>query len=486
MSKMDVTLINDQDGEAWPAEVIPDKPVGTWISQWLAALGLPREEKGKLLAYALIIERTGKTVNEADRLDSFDLEAGETLRLVLASQPQPKIASKKSPWRVVGILAGILLAAGLGILIFLLLTGQINLPAAVIGKSAATPTPELPATASPQATLTLTATVRPTGTATATLTHTPTFTNTPTITLTPTPEKPPALAEVGEEWIRRVDQSLMVFVPGGTFGMGSTPNEITSIVRLCMLDYGYCTRYQFDDQTPVHDVKLHSFWMDAYEITNTQFAYFLNEADHQLNPKSWREWDDQNNYLVESAGKYGSKTGYADHPVMVPWEGASAYCEWFGGRLPNEAEWEYAARGPDRNLYPWGNTLGIGRSQEIAQLNFCDVNCPDANFKIWGIPEYDDGYQLTAPVGSYPLGKSWVGIYDMAGNAPEWVFDYYGPEYYANSPFENPIGPESGNERVVRGGSFYASRYYARSDYRSYSSVDSFRGFRCLLTQNKE
>ena len=129
----------------------------------------------------------------------------------------------------------------------------------------------------------------------------------------------------------------MVYVPGGTFQMGSTEGD--------------------DDEQPVHEVTLDGFWIDKYEVTNAQFVAFLNEKGNQEeNGEEWLELEDVDCNIELTGGEFRPKNGYADHPVIeVSWCGARAYAEWVGGRLPTEAEWEKAARGIDGQTYPWGN-----------------------------------------------------------------------------------------------------------------------------------
>jgi formylglycine-generating enzyme required for sulfatase activity len=185
----------------------------------------------------------------------------------------------------------------------------------------------------------------------------------------------------------------------------------------------------------VHTVYLDAFYIDRTEVTNADFAKFLEEPGYQT--------------VGEGAfgeGWWAYAEGKDNHPRdLVRWNGADAYCRWAGKRLPTEAEWEKAAWGTDGRTYPWGNDFDCHRG------NFDDEQRID-DYVVPGGPNCD-GYVGTAPVGSYPAGASPYGSLDMAGNVSEWVADAYDSGYYSQSPGLNPPGPDSGWLRVVRRGS---------------------------------
>jgi iron(II)-dependent oxidoreductase len=173
-------------------------------------------------------------------------------------------------------------------------------------------------------------------------------------------------------------------------------------------------------EQPVHRVTLDGFWAYKHEVTNAQFAEFA-EATGFAGTR-WRE---------QSGGR-------DRHPVVeVTWPDAQAYCQWAGVALPTEAQWEYAARGPRSLTYPWGN-----------QWN--------ASKLCWWWNKPKSGQVKTIAVGGIPAGASWCGALDMAGNVYEWCADWYDPHYYAASPAKNPAGPDTGEERVMRGGAWHS------------------------------
>ena len=249
---------------------------------------------------------------------------------------------------------------------------------------------------------------------------------------------------LGDTWTRPNDEMVTVYVPKGEFEMGSEDG--------------------FEDERPVHTVALDGFWIDRTEVTNAQYLRCV-EAEACKAPG-----------LLNTEFRDPGKT---DHPkVNVKWFDAETYCEWAEARLPTEAEWEYAARGPEGRVFPWGDEFdGI-------RLNYCDANCPQFAERAIGVTladeTVDDGYEETAPVGSYEGGASWCGALDMAGNVREWVAGWYGE--YPSEHRENPPGPTSGEQRVMRGGSWLANPDLVRGATRFYTeSSYTFKGlgFRC-------
>lgn len=210
------------------------------------------------------------------------------------------------------------------------------------------------------------------------------------------------------------------------------PKSRVEFVRIPPGEFLMGSEEEDEDARPVHRVRLSGFWLSRFEVTREQYARFLAETGHP-EPAHWTN----------------SRFTRPDQPVIgVSWEDAVAFCRWAGGRLPTEAEWEYAARGTDGRRYPWGNEE------------------PDPSRAVFHL---DIGFGATMPVGSAKAGASPFGILDMAGNVFEWCADWYDPEYYARSPRENPPGPPSGEFRVIRGGSWInlpdACRSAARAKY---------------------
>ena len=219
------------------------------------------------------------------------------------------------------------------------------------------------------------------------------------------------------------DGGMYVWVPPGEFMMGSNDGR--------------------DDEQPVHLVRImRGFWLGKHEVTNAQYRAFCDATGREF----------------PSASDQGD-----NHPVvMVSWDEAKAYCDHYGLRLPTEAEWEYAARGPEGRRYPWGDEWDPGKLCWYA-------NTGPGN--------------RTFPVGSFPAGASWRGALDMAGNVWEWCADWFGEGYYGTSPVEDPQGPATGEERLLRGGSWIDSPGHCRSAGRGSGNPRGLGygvGFRCV------
>jgi len=247
------------------------------------------------------------------------------------------------------------------------------------------------------------------------------------------------------------DQGVpMRLIPAGEFTMGSDADD--ALVE-CQKYHISCSRDYFTDEEPPHQVYLDSYYIDKYEVTNALYEACVNAG--VCDPPQQTSSYTHTSYYGESQ--------YADYPVIyVDWNQATTYCEWRGARLPTEAEWEKAARGTDGRTYPWGN------------------ESPNSN-----LLNYNQNVGDTTEVGKYPAGASMYGALDMAGNVWEWVADWYDSAYYSNSPSSNPLGPSSGDARVLRGGSWYNNEDGVRSASRyrfDPSLIEVGVGFRCALS----
>lgn len=248
------------------------------------------------------------------------------------------------------------------------------------------------------------------------------------------------------ETIKGKDGAPMVLIPAGPFTMGSNDG--------------------LPAERPEHSVTLDSYFIDRYEVTLQLYGTFLRETNHEA-PSTW---DD------EAAATVGDRPA-----VGMGWADAAAYCAWVGKRLPTEAEWEKAARGTDGRRYPWGHMQPF-------------VDIANYNRGVW-VSEAITLAPVTGGVEGMSVrhglkegGRSPYGLHHMAGNAAEWVADWYDREYYAKSPEKNPTGPASGEKRVLRGGSWadlpaalrVSARFSAEPDFQ-----DRTIGFRCAMDAKK-
>lgn len=222
----------------------------------------------------------------------------------------------------------------------------------------------------------------------------------------------------------------MVVIPRGEYPMGSNEHS----------------------DEPKHNVVVDGFMMDIYEVSNAKFKEFMKATGHAAPAY----WDDP-------------RLNKPNQPVVgVSWHDAAAFCKWEGKRLPTEAEWERAAKGPSGDLhYPWGHHLDPKKAN------------------------YGQNVGYTTPVDSYPEGVNGFGVYNMSGNVFEWVADWYDPKYYKSSPALNPQGPDKGYNfanqgpvKVLRGGSWLAPETSLHTSHRFWNQPDNNSygvglGFRC-------
>jgi eukaryotic-like serine/threonine-protein kinase len=231
-----------------------------------------------------------------------------------------------------------------------------------------------------------------------------------------------------------VDGMTLVFIPAGEFLMGSEKG------------------YGDDDELPQHSIRMTGYWIDQTEVTNGMYSKCVDAGVCSRPAYS---------YSYSHADYFGNSE-FSDYPVIyVDWYQATKYCKWAGRRLPTEAEWEFAARGTQSLLYPWGNNLP-------------DDTLTNYNYQVGDVTK----------TGSYPAGASPYGVLDLAGNVAEWVSDWYGSYQLYNDP--NPQGVNDGKYRLLRGGSYMMDEYMLRTAERYWSSAyftSEDTGFRCAFSE---
>ncbi|MER3421928.1 MAG: formylglycine-generating enzyme family protein [Nitrospiraceae bacterium] len=228
----------------------------------------------------------------------------------------------------------------------------------------------------------------------------------------------------------------MVYIPAGPFIRGTNAGGF--------------------DEKPEMRIYLDAFSIDRYEVTNFQYQAFVAAANHRpAGPPS------------RYAKNMARLRGINQPVVYVSWEDAEAFCRWKGKRLPTEAEWEKAMRGTDGRLWPWGS------AQDLMAANWARTN---------------DGFDVTAPVGSFKRDVSPYGVADGAGNVMEWVADWYAEDAHRDPAEKNPKGPEFGVYRVLKGGGYTSTGSDVRITSRT-RMVPDFRdetiGFRCAVSERK-
>jgi formylglycine-generating enzyme len=292
--------------------------------------------------------------------------------------------------------------------------------------------------------------------------------------------------QLGKE--RELDnQKGMILLDGGPFLMGTDDDE----------------GFRMDGEGPIREITINPFYIDPYAVSNQQFLEFTQDTGYITEAEKFG-WsfvffhfvsENKANLIVGSVpqtpwwlpvkeaywfqpeGRGSNIEERMDHPVIhVSWHDAKAYCQWAGKRLPTEAEWEFAARGGlVQKRYPWGDDL---TPKGEHYCNIWQGEFPERNTAL-------DGYAGTAPVKAYkPNG---YGLYNVSGNVWEWCEDWFSNTFHLNGPSANPIGPNGGSAKVIRGGSYlchksYCNRY--RVAARSANTPDSSSGnmgFRCVM-----
>ncbi len=270
----------------------------------------------------------------------------------------------------------------------------------------------------------------------------------------------PAL-DPGTERANPVDGATLVWVPStaeacrdGTFRMGSTPEEIEHLWREA--GWGDWLDLALAEQ-PAHEVDLAGFWLYKHPVTVDRYAAFLTATG----------------YGPPAEGLWEALASHGDLPMpFLSWADAAAYSDWAGAALPTEAQWEYAARGPDRRAFPWGDEWAPSR-----------CNCPEhlagriltrAEASAWraAVPETAEAWVASLrPAGSLPQGASWCGALGMAGNLWEWCRDWFDPGFYGTLEGQGR-NPECrvarSQDRVLRGGSWQFGGAYCRGSHRGY------------------
>ncbi|ABX04345.1 MAG TPA: formylglycine-generating enzyme family protein [Herpetosiphon sp.] len=285
----------------------------------------------------------------------------------------------------------------------------------------------------------------------------------------------------------------MITIPAGFFIQGSNYADIAYYAQLC-IDYGAaCTELEFDDEFDqngqARQVFLNSYRIDKYEVTNAQFAQFVEQTQYITYAE--RQGESMILEVIETAGSketlnfsaikgafwkqpYGPNSSIddkADYPVIhIHYEDAVAYCTAKHKRLPTEAEWEKAARGVEGWRFPWGNEWKSGLSNHAIPLR-------SHILQVRGLQA----------IGQSPQSISPYGVHDLLGNVSEWTADWYQPSYYQNNPAsQNPQGPELGNSHVKRGGSWATPPGYLHNSWRigTPDQTTDRLGFRCAADVN--
>ncbi len=398
-------------------------------------------------------------------------------------------------WTVIGFVFGFGCAAIVGLV--LVITGGTDALAGVLSAGRPTPTnvvmvitsTPLPVTPTVEPTEGLVPSASPTTGQAQIAAPAATVTTNIQVQVQPTSTTPPTVAptvassaqtsQIASDLVSK--RSPLIQIAGGVFEMGTKAQEAAIAAEECAsLWNSKCDPNDATDSFPPHQVTVSPFYIEEQEVTYDQYLAFLNSEQAGMGARNAKHkngcqgqlcietrTENQNSNIISDSQNYRVNAAIANFPVAgVTWYGAQAYCAAIGRRLPTEAEWEHAARGPQNTIYPWGDTFVVTNARTSR-------------------PQETDP-TLVGPklVKSY---SSFNGLYDMAGNVAEWVSDWYDPLYYttlANSAaaIVDPKGPVAGTQKVLRGGSWDALPFYSRSVHRQSLpplGPTLWAGFRC-------
>ena len=269
------------------------------------------------------------------------------------------------------------------------------------------------------------------------------------------------------------DNAPMAFVAEGPFTRGISEAQARQAFELCeSFTPEVCEEDWFDAEQPQRAIKLDAFWIDVFEVTNTQHDRCVREgACPPIDKANCQVWDiEEGDWRQLTPPEVRTHYGDPDKPVVcVDWNDADTYCRWAGKHLPSEAQWEKAARGNDARTFPWGEQTPTCAMAHMSSVEAGGEGC---------------GTGATSPIGAHAPAASPYGAQDMSGNALEWTLDFQSDDFYAKSPEKNPVNDTPAERRIIRGGAWNNEPAFLRTTTRG-SFPPEFRtvytGFRCAL-----